>query len=152
MYYCLSYCSVVVKKHRDQGNLYEKAFTLGLAYSLRRLVYDLHGGEPDCRQASRPDASESFYLIQKLEGQKDRETGNTVGFLSLKAYPHWHTSSNRPHFLVLPKVVHQVKNKHLNKWAFGAIVIQTTTDIILPVPDSHFLWCTLHVLHVRADV
>lgn len=87
MYYCLSYCSVAVKKHRDQGNLYEKAFTLGLAYSLRGLVYDLHGGEPDCRQASRPGAAESFYLIQELEGQKDRETGNAVRFLSLKAYP-----------------------------------------------------------------
>lgn len=45
----------------------------------------------------------------------ERQTGNAVGFLSLKAHAHWHTSSNRPHLLVLPKTVHQVKNKHLNK-------------------------------------
>lgn len=39
--------------------------------------------------AGRPAGQvlQRFYLIQKLEGQKDRETGNAVGFLSLKAYP-----------------------------------------------------------------
>lgn len=151
MYYCLNYCSVAVKKHRDQGNLYEKAFTLGLAYSLRGLVYDLHGGEPDCRQASRPGAAE-ILPYPKVRGTERQRNWECCGVFKPQSLPHWHASSNRPHFLVLPKMVHQVKNEHLNKWAFGVIVIQTTTDNILPVPDSHFLWCTLHVLHVRAGV
>jgi hypothetical protein len=39
-----SYCSVVVMRHHDQGNLEKKAFTWGLVHSFRGLVY-YHGRE-----------------------------------------------------------------------------------------------------------
>lgn len=36
-------CSVAVKRHHDQGNLYKKAFNLGFAQGFRELVHGHHG-------------------------------------------------------------------------------------------------------------
>lgn len=41
---CLSYCSIVIERHHNQGNLQNETFNWGLAYSFRVLVRD-HGGK-----------------------------------------------------------------------------------------------------------
>jgi hypothetical protein len=44
---CLSYFPVVMTKHHDGGNLYKKAFTLGLQF-LRVRVHGRRSGECGC--------------------------------------------------------------------------------------------------------
>jgi hypothetical protein len=50
--WCLSQCSIAVKRHYDQKQLLQKkALIWGLAYSFRDLVHYHHGGEHGGTQA-----------------------------------------------------------------------------------------------------
>lgn len=51
---CLRYCSVAVKRHYDQGNLYKKTFNLGFAWGFRELVHDHHGRGHGSEHGNRP--------------------------------------------------------------------------------------------------
>jgi hypothetical protein len=42
---CLSYYSIAVKRHTDQGNSYKRKHSTWLTYRLRGLVRDYYGGK-----------------------------------------------------------------------------------------------------------
>ena len=86
----LSYCSIAVKRHHDQGNLWKKAFHWELGYSFRELVPDHHGWSLAAGRHGTGAAAESSHLTHMQ--QTERMCGPSVGFC---AGMTWHRQTPR---------------------------------------------------------
>jgi hypothetical protein len=59
-------------------------------------------------------------MEKKKKKQKERElAGNGVGIEVPKTTHQYHTSSNRPHLLIVSKQFHQLLTKHSNTRVYG---------------------------------
>jgi hypothetical protein len=66
-----------------------------------------------------------------------------MDFWNLKSQLQCYTLLKRTHLLILPKQFYQLGIKDSNIWAYGAILIQTTTTCESQSVSSVFLFITM---------
>lgn len=101
---CLSYFSIAVKRHQDQGNLQNKTFNWGIMWVSCESTIITVRSMAALRQADMMVEQwlRAYILTCKLEAQ--RKTGAGVDLWNFKAHLKWHISSDKVNpSLVLPK-------------------------------------------------
>jgi hypothetical protein len=94
---CLGYCSVAVKRHRDQGDLQKKAFKWGLAYSFRGKSFLSWWG---CLAGM---------VLEKWLKSSQLICNLGWAFETSKPTPNDALPPRRPHLLILSKQFHKLR-------------------------------------------
>ena len=91
--YCLSQCSIAVKRHHhDHSNSYKGKHLIGTVLWFRGLVHCHHGRKHHGMQADMVMEKELREIKKRQSATRPR-----LSFWYLKAYHQWQTSSNNRH-------------------------------------------------------
>lgn len=109
---CLSYCSILVKKHHDHSNLLKEPFNRRLAYSFRGPVHENHGRKQGSGQAGMVLEQ---YLRAHLTFLRWQHREKDWALCGLWDFQSETLIQTRVHLLILPKV----GTKHSNIQTHG---------------------------------